>query len=51
MCNYCKFKQIPINEGKQILGRHGNIPIYILYGNCGPDLNWFNKIYQYQNNI
>ena len=43
MCNFCKFKQVPINEGKQILGRYGNIPIYILYGTYGPYLNWFNK--------
>ena len=38
MCNFCTFKQVPINEGKQILGRYGNIPIYILYGNYGPYL-------------
>ena len=25
MCNFCTFKQVPINEGKQILGRYGNI--------------------------
>ena len=43
MCNFCTFKQVPINEGKQILGRYGNIPIYILYGTYGPYLNWFNK--------
>jgi hypothetical protein len=43
MCNFCKFKQVPINDGKQILGRYGNIPIYILYGTYGPYLNWFNK--------
>ena len=43
MCNFCKFNQTPINEGKQILGRYGNIPIYILYGAYGPYLNWFNK--------
>ena len=43
MCNFCKFNQTPINEGKQILGRYGNIPIYILYGTYGPYLNWFNK--------
>ena len=43
MCNFCTFKQVPINEGKQILGRYGNIPIYILYGKYGPYLNWFDK--------
>lgn len=43
ICNFCKFNQKPINEGKQILGRYGNIPIYILYGTYGPYLNWFNK--------
>ena len=43
MCNFCTFKQVPINEGKQILGRYGNIPIYILYGTYGSYLNWFNK--------
>ena len=42
-CNFCKFNQVPINEGKQILGRYGNIPIYILYGTYGPYLSWFNK--------
>ena len=42
-CTFCTFKQVPINEGKQILGRYGNIPIYILYGPYGPYLNWFNK--------
>ena len=43
ICNLCTFKQVPINEGKQILGRYGNIPIYILYGPYVPYLNWFNK--------
>jgi len=43
VCNFCKFKQVPINDGKQILGRYGNIPIYILYGSYGPYLEWFNK--------
>ena len=43
MCNFCTFKQVPINERKQILGRYGNIPIYILYGKYGPYLNWFNN--------
>ncbi len=51
MCTFCTFKQVPINEGKQILGRYGNIPIYILYGAYGPYLYWLNKIYQYQNII
>ena len=43
MCNFCTFNQKPINEGKQILGRYGNIPIYISYGTYGPYLNWFNR--------
>lgn len=43
ICNFCKFNQIPINDGKQILGRYGKIPIYILYGPYGPYLEWFDK--------
>ena len=43
VCNFCKFKQVPINDGKQILGRYGKIPIYILYGPYGPYLEWFDK--------
>jgi len=57
ICNFCKFNQKPINEGKNILGRYGKIPIYILYGSYGPYLNWFNhnisipKQYIINNNI
>ncbi len=40
-----------MNEGRQILGKFGYIPIYILYGPDDPYLEWFNKIYQYQNII
>ena len=36
MCNFCKFNQKPINDGKQILGRYCKIPIYILYDPYGP---------------
>ncbi len=43
VCSFCRFKQVPINEGKQILGRFGNIPIYIYYGLYGPYLEWFDK--------
>ncbi len=32
-----------MNEGKQILEKCGNIPIYILHGPYGPYLEWFNK--------
>ncbi len=27
VCNFCKFNQVQINDGKQLLGNFGNIPI------------------------
>ncbi len=32
-----------MNDGKQILGRYDNIPIYILHGPYGPYLERFDK--------
>ncbi len=56
VCSFCKFKQVPINQGKQILVIFGKNPIYIYYGSYGPYLEWFDNIsiptkYNNNNNI
>jgi hypothetical protein len=45
-----------MNDGKQILGGYGDIPIYIHYGPYDPYYAWFDKnnyaeIYIIKNNI
>ena len=40
ICTFCTFNQKPMNDGNYIIGKYGDIPIYINYGKFGPYLEW-----------